>query len=70
MSSPKTPVCDGCEKPLPPFRLAAWEDQRVQTVYHLLCQQNHLPPDDEHWHGWIARWIVATLCPDAPDDQS
>jgi hypothetical protein len=44
--------------------LAEWEDQRVQLVYELLCDQV-APPAEEHWEGFSARRIVAALFPSA-----
>lgn len=37
-----------------------FEDQRVQTVYQILCDDER-PPKGEHWEGFAARKIVAAL---------
>lgn len=37
-----------------------FEDPRVQTVYRILCSDDH-PEGDEHWEGFAARRIVEAL---------
>lgn len=49
-----TPIAD--LRALPPF-----EDERVQTVYRLLCDNTAPPDSDEHWEGWVSRRIIAAL---------
>jgi hypothetical protein len=42
--------------------LADWEDPLVQTIYKMLCDHDERPENpEEHWEGYIARRIVATL---------
>lgn len=36
-------------------------DQRVQIVYGLLADSEAMPPDGQHWEGWVARRIVDAL---------
>jgi hypothetical protein len=44
-----------------PKPVADFDDQRVQTVYNILCDADEGKPRDEHWEGWKARRIVAAL---------
>lgn len=49
--------------------LPEWADERVQTVYRVLCETEHPPTPAEHWEGWVARRIVAALTtPLRPED--
>jgi len=42
--------------------LADWEDPLVQTIYKMLCDHDERPENpEEHWEGYIARRIVATI---------
>jgi hypothetical protein len=42
--------------------LAEWENEDVQSVYHLICDVNDAPKHpEEHWEGWLARRIVARV---------
>lgn len=36
-------------------------DPRVQIVYALLADSEAMPPDGQHWEGWVARRIVDAL---------
>lgn len=36
-------------------------DPRVQIVYGLLADSEAMPPDGQHWEGWVARRIVDAL---------
>lgn len=47
---------------LPPF-----EDPQVQTAYAILCD-DEIAPLGEHWEGYAARRIVASLRADAEAD--
>ena len=41
--------------------VADFDDPLVQTVYNILCDADEGKPREEHWEGWKARRIVATL---------
>ncbi|MBB6578975.1 hypothetical protein HNP33_003080 [Comamonas odontotermitis] len=46
-----------------------FDDPRVQAVYNILCS-GEVPPNGEHWEGFIARRIVDALsAPTAPQAQ-
>lgn len=44
------------DRPLPDF-----DDLEVQTVYQILCDIETVPPENEHWEGFVARRIVDAL---------
>lgn len=50
------PVIDDKTVTVPPF-----DDERVQIVYGLICDTDTLPPEGEHWDGFVSRRIVAAL---------
>jgi hypothetical protein len=49
-----------------PDQLPDWNDPRVQTVYALVSDPDSMPPDGEHWDGWVSKRIVAALAASPP----
>jgi hypothetical protein len=50
-------------KPAEEMPAVPFEDPRVQAVYGVLCDTDTLPPEGEHWEGFVARRIVNALLP-------
>jgi Lar family restriction alleviation protein len=48
--------------------LPDFNDDRVKTVYELLCAMD-TPPAGEHWEGFVARRIVAALALQSVSEQ-
>lgn len=40
---------------------ASWEDPCVQVIYQVLADTTHLPPEGQHWEGFVARRAVGVL---------
>lgn len=45
--------------------LANFSDPLVQLIYNVLCDGAE-PPEGEHWEGFVARRIVASLRTSSP----
>ena len=41
--------------------LLPFDDERVQLVYHLLCDDQQPPDSSKHWEGWTAQRIATAL---------
>lgn len=37
--------------------LAEWEDLATQRIYEMLCDDLLEKPSEEHWEGYVSRWI-------------
>lgn len=53
------------EEELEDEKLPDWEDERVQIVYRVMCEDKMPPNPEEHWEGYLSRRIIAALFPES-----